>query len=96
MAASTGDERASTSDRPSNNWRRRMPEAPIRVGDHRAAGHIAEPDPIGVDDAPAGAPQARIDADDANRAPHEQIVAQAPHLTIGRRRAGEQILLTQR
>ena len=47
----------------------------------------AEPDPVRVDDAPAGAPQARIDADDANRfAPHSDVIAQGR--TIGSRRSG--------
>ena len=38
------------------------------IGDHRAAGHEGQPDPVAVDDPPAGAPQPRVDADDANPA----------------------------
>ena len=62
-------------------------EALRLVGDDRAAGDEAEPDPVRVDDAPAGAPQARVDADDANRfAPHSDVIAQGR--AIGSRRSG--------
>ena len=44
------------------------------VGDDRPAGDEAEPAAVGVDDPPAGAPEARIDADDANAA-HKAISA---------------------
>jgi hypothetical protein len=37
------------------------------VGLERAVGHIGQPRPLDGDDAPARLPQARVDADDANR-----------------------------
>src|SRR5262245_65913855 len=47
------------------------------VGDNRPAGDEMEPAAVGVDDPPAGAPEARIDADDANAA--HKAISPAPH-----------------
>src|SRR4029077_15129436 len=41
-----------------------------------AASDVTQPHPIRVDDAPAGAPQTGVDADDANRfAAHRAVIA---------------------
>ena len=44
----------------------RAPRLSPVVGDDRAAGDENEPHPVAVDHPPAGAPQPRVDADDAN------------------------------
>ena len=41
-------------------------QAFLVIGDDRAAGHEGEPHPVGVDHPPAGAPEPRVDADNAN------------------------------
>ena len=68
-AASSGPCAASTAASASCNWTRRSASGRVRVRGHDAVGQVAEPVAPGLDDAPAGAPQARIKSDDAHGPP---------------------------
>ena len=81
MAASTGESRARTSCSPSNNLPEPDAERLAVVGDDRAAGDVGEPRPVGIDDSPAGAAEARVDADDANCfASHAHVISRVGRL----------------
>ena len=67
MAASCGLKLAMTLDEALVDLAQAIGEIVLGIRRDEAAGHVDEPHPVGLDDAPAGAAQARIDADDANR-----------------------------